>query len=345
MAKRITENLDYSFNWKDLICIDKAFQVYIRDREKMYTDLFCSDEEYTLDDVNEYIEFFMSSNATDSDIDDDKCKHHKYLWNLHDFLSKNYYLNVLADYQNAVNNISDCLYYFGNIEDESFIEEFIEGEGDCIENLKSFWKDFLQLLANYPMMNLDKLKHTCIVGCDVYYEPKSDKFVLDSFLEFLQNIKREFPMILQHFDRFLILDNDYLTFLAGDDESTQAFYTDDCVFLRAKCENLKDESERFFYKTVLYHEFGHHIWTFLPQYLRMYWEQEYRNWKTNGLKMCRDEDKNSQLDVYCQELFADEFACHYLGDKMTDDDYIHEANQIITDTFEFIIKKAFFDNK
>ena len=61
--------------------------------------------------------------------------------------------------------------------------------------------------------------------------------------------------------------------------------------------------------------------------------------------MCRDKDRNSQLDVYMNELHSDCFACHYLGDKMTDDDYIHMPSQIIMDTFEFILKKAFFENK
>lgn len=344
-AKKLQENLDYSFNWKDLICIDKAFKIYIKDREKIYTDLFCSDEEYTLDDVNEYIEFFMSGNASDSDIDNDRCKHHKYLWNLHDFLSKNYYFNILPEYQDYIANISDCLYYFSTIEDASFIEEFIDGENECIQNLKKFWNDFLQLMVNYPMLHLDKLKKTCILGSEIYYDKNTQSFVLNSFLEFLQNIKKDFPMILNHFDRFLILDNDYLTFLADNDDSTQAFYTDDAIYLRAKCENLKDESEKFFYKEVLYHEFGHYIWQCLPLYLQLYWEQSYSDWKKKDLKMCRDKDRNSQLDVYCQELFADCNSCFYLGDKMTDDDYIHMPSQIIMDTFEFVLKKGFFENK
>lgn len=347
-GEKLQENLDYSFNWKDLICIDKAFQIYIRDREKMYTDLFCSDEEYTLDDVNDYIEFFMSGSASDSDIDDDQCKHHKYLWNLHDFLSKNYYFNLLVDYQEAVANISDCLYYFSKIEDESFVEEFINGEGDCIENLKTFWNDFLQMIASYPMLHLDKLKKTCIMGSEVYYDKSTQPFVLNSFLEFLQDVKRDFPMILQHFDRFLILDNDYLTFLAGNDESTQAFYSDNAIYLRATCENLDDPSEQFFYKQVLRHEFAHYVWQCLPLYLQLFWQENYVEWKKKSIKMCRDPEKNSQLDVYEQELFSDCMACWYFEDTeeiYNDDNYIHMPNEQIMDTFEFVLKKGFFENK
>lgn len=344
MAKKLKENLDYSFSWKDLIAVDRIFKSYISDRENMYAELFCSDEDYTKDDVNDYITYFMGSDASDMDIDDDKCKHYKYLYNIRHFLSRNYEFNVLPSYQESINNISDCLYYYGTIEDDSSIEEFIDGEGECIDNLKTFWNDFLNTMANYPMMHLDKLKHTCIVGCDVYFDTKADKFVLDSFLEFLQNVKKDFPNVISKFDRFLIVDNDYLQFLAddgGEDSGTMAFFTDDSIFLKAHCDDLKDESERFFYKEVLYHEFGHFIFSQLPEYLQLYWQQEYKEWKNKNLKMPRDEDRNSQLDVYCEECFADCFACYYLGNKMTDDDYIHLPNEQISDTFDFILKKGF----
>jgi hypothetical protein len=55
-----------------------------------------------------------------------------------------------------------------------------------IENLKKFWNDYLVTMANYPLNNLDKMKHTSIMGCDVYFEKDADDFVLNSFLEFLQ---------------------------------------------------------------------------------------------------------------------------------------------------------------
>lgn len=348
MAKKLKENLDYTFSWKDLISVDKMMKSYLADREKMYTDLFCSDEEYTKDDCFEYLTYFMGSDASDMDIDNEDCTHHKYLYNIRHFLGRNYEFNILPSYWESVSNITDCLCYFGSLETDEEMEEFVNSENECIQNLKDFWNDFLQTLANYPMMHLDKLKHTCIMGCDVYYDKNTDKFVLDSFLEFLQNVKRDFPNIISKFDRFLIVDNDYLQFLAddgGEDSGTMAFFTDDAIFLKAHCDDLNDESERFFYKEVLYHEFGHYIFEQLPEYLQLYWQENYLEWKKKDLKMCRDKDRNSQLDVYMNELHSDCFACHYLGDKMTDEDYIHLPSQIIVDTFEFILKKAFFENK
>ena len=95
MAKRITENLDYTFSYKDLIVADKMMKTYLADREKLYTDLFCSDEEYDKQDVLDYIEYFMSSNSSDMDIDSKDSRHHKYLYNLHHFLSRNYEFNIL----------------------------------------------------------------------------------------------------------------------------------------------------------------------------------------------------------------------------------------------------------
>ena len=57
--------------------------------------------------------------------------------------------------------------------------------------------------------------------------------------------------------------------------------------------------------------------------------------------MPRDEERNSQSDVDCQECIADSFACIYLGDSATDEDYIHLPNEQIMDTINFILKKAF----
>lgn len=347
MPKRLKENLDYTFNYKDLITADRMMKKYISDREKMYNELFNSTEDYTVDDLKEYLEYFMSPSASDMDVDSKEVKHHKYLWSIRDFLSRNYEFNLLPSYCDKVTNVSDCLYYFDemgdNISDEG-IEEIVEGEYECIENLKNFWTDYLVTMANYPLMNLDKMKHTSIMGCDVYFEKDTQDFVLNSFLEFLQNVKKDFPQILKKFDRFLIVNNDYLKFLADDgepDSGTEAFYTDDAIFLKSKCEKLNDESEKFFYREVLHHEFGHYIWQCLPQYLQIYWEENYSNWKAKKLKMCRDEDRNSQLDVYMQELFSDCMACYYLGNDMSDEDYIHLPNEQIMDTFDFILKKAF----
>ena len=57
--------------------------------------------------------------------------------------------------------------------------------------------------------------------------------------------------------------------------------------------------------------------------------------------MPRDKDRNSQLDVYCEECFADNMAIFYLNEQMSDEDYIHDCSPIIKDCFEFILKKAF----
>ena len=56
MPKRLKENLDYTFSYKDLITVDKMVRKYISDREKMYNELFNSEEDYNVDDLKEYIE-------------------------------------------------------------------------------------------------------------------------------------------------------------------------------------------------------------------------------------------------------------------------------------------------
>ena len=347
MLKRLKENLDYTFNYRDLIAVDRQMQKYISDREKMYNELFNSTEDYTVDDLKEYLEYFMSPNASDMDIDSEEAKHHKYLWSIRDFLSRNYEYNLLPSYCTLVGNLTDCLFYLDelvdNITDEG-MEEIVEGEYECIENLKKFWNDYLVTMANYPLMNLDKMKHTSIIGCDVYFEKDTQDFVLNSFLEFLQNVKKDFPQILKKFDRFLIVNNDYLKFLADDnqeDSETEAFYTDNCIFLKSKCEDLKDESEKLFYRSVLFHEFGHYVFSQLSEVYKLFWVESYKEWKKKDLKMPRDKDRNSQLDVYCEECFADNMAIFYLNEQMSDEDYIHDCSPIIKDCFEFILKKAF----
>lgn len=344
MPKRLKENLDYTFNYRDLIAVDRQMQKYISDREKMYNELFNSTEDYTVDDLKEYLEYFMSPSASDMDIDSEEAKHHKYLWSIREFLSRNYEFNLLPNYCDLIGNVSDCLFYLDgladNITDEG-MGDIVETEYECIENLKKFWNDYIVAMANYPLMNLDKLKHVSIMGCDVYFEKDTQEFVLNSFLEFLQNVKKDFPQILKKFDRFLILNSDFITFLADNDEGTQAFFTDNSIFLKSKCENLKDESEKLFYRSVLFHEFGHYLWVCLPQYLRQYWVESYKEWKNKGLKLTRADDRNSQKSEFMQELFADCNACRYLGDKLCDEDYIHNPSPIIMDTFNFILKKAF----
>ena len=349
MAKRIKENLDYTFEWRDIIAIDRMMKSYINDRETLYTELFNSEEDFDKEDVQEYIEYFLSPNSSDMDVDSDDNKHHKYLHNIHHFLERDYLFTILPSYENLITNLSDCLYYCGVLETDEDINNFIEFESECIENLKAFWHEFLQTLAEYPMLHLEKMKCTNIMGILVYYDKNVQSFVLDSVVDFLQDIKRDFPTIMKRFDTLFIMDNDYLRFLSddnGEDSGTQAFYTENSIYLKAKCDNLKDESERFFYKEVLRHEFGHRVFDSLSEYLQIYWEECYKEWKKKGLKFCRDEDRNSQLDVYCQELFADCMACYYFENTeeiYNDENYIHMPNEQIMDTFKFIIKKGFED--
>lgn len=344
---RLEENLDYTFNWKDLIVVDKLMKNYINDREIMFNNLFNSSENFEKEDISQYIEFFMGANASDMDIDAKEKTHHKNLYNIRHFLQRKYEFSLLPSYYEQTDSILSCLSYFGvNAEEmtESDISLFIEDENECISMLKGLWEQLLNEMASYPMLHLEKLKKTSIMGSTVYYDKNTDKFVLENFTEFLQNVKHDFPDLLKRFDRFLILDNEYLKFLACDEEEqgeTQAFFTDDSIFLKCHCDDLKDESEKFFYKEVLYHEFGHFIFEQLPQYLQLYWQEQYSEWRKKGLKMPRDEERNSQLDVYCEECFADNCAIFYLGDEMSDEDYIHTCNEMIQDTFSFIVKKAF----
>ena len=63
MAKRIKENLDYTFEWRDAIAIDRMMKSYINDRENLYAELFNSDEDFDKEDVIEYVDYFLSLNC------------------------------------------------------------------------------------------------------------------------------------------------------------------------------------------------------------------------------------------------------------------------------------------
>ena len=349
MAKRIKENLDYTFEWRDAIAIDRMMKSYINDRENLYAELFNSDEDFDKEDVIEYVDYFLSLNSSDMDVDNNNCTHHKYLHNIHHFLERQYLYTILPSYEDMVANINDCLYYCGGLETDEEINAFVESEGECIENLKTFWHELLDTLADYPMLHLEKMNKTNIQGILVYYDKNTQPFVLNEVTAFLQDVKRDFPTIMKRFDTLFILDNDYLRFLSddlgGEDSGTQAFYVENSIYIKAECDNLKDDSEKFFYREVLRHEFGHRVFDSLPEYLQIFWEENYKEWKNKGLKMCRDDDRNSQKEVYCQELFADCMAVHYLGDEMSDEDYIHDCSSMIMDVFEFIIRKGFENNK
>lgn len=284
------------------------------------------------------------------DIDSDKQTHHKYLHNIHHFLERKYLFTLLPSYEDLIANITDCLYYCGDLETDEDINAFIEFEGECIENLKTFWYELLDAIADYPMLHLEEMNKTNIQGILIYYDKNTQPFVLNEVTAFLQDVKKDFPTIMKRFDTLFILNPNYLQFLAddgGSDSGTQAFYTENGIYIKSECDDLKDDLEKFFYKEVLRHEFGHKVFEMLPEYLQIYWQENYKEWKEKGLKFCRDEDRNSQLDVYCEELFADCMACWYFEDTeeiYNDENYIHMPNEQILDTFKFIIKKG-FENK
>lgn len=332
--ERIQEKLDYNFRYSDAKIIDELMRYYISDRERMYNELFCSTMDYTLEDVKSYIKYFMGE--PNGNIEQDGDEYHEYLYRLKHFLSRNYEMNLIPEFAESVTNIYSCLISCldTDISDED-MENFESLEYESIKNLKTYWADYLSKLIEYPMLNLDKMNYANIAGVQVYYNDTITDWVLNTFLEFVQNIKRDFPSTLLRMDTFVLVSPEYITFCGG--EGTEAFFTDDAIFYADSCP----EEDREFYRSALYHEFGHFIYSLLSETYQIYWCDNYIEWKNNNVKMTRDEDKNSQKDEFCEELFADCTSCHYLCDLMTDEDYIHNPSNLIMNVWEFIIKKEF----
>ena len=264
--ENLNERLDFNFSYKDCEMMDKIVKEYLNDRKTMYKDLFLSDKEYSVDDIRDYIQYFCSC-PTESEKENEKI--HKYLPRICHFLQRNYEIFLIEEIVSIANNllysISDSLCFLDMEDDEIDFAEFEDVEYNCIDSIETYWEDFIKKVMEYPLLNLDKMEYTVIGGVQVYYKKDVQPFIYDSFIKFLDSIKRDYPNTLLNMDTFILVSPEYITFCAG--EGTQAFYTDDVIFYADSC---KDE-DKDFVKSVYYHEFGHYIYSLLSETMIEYW--------------------------------------------------------------------------
>lgn len=329
---KIKERIDFNFSYKDCATMDRIIGEYINDRENMYKELFLSGDNYTVDDIREYIRYFCSS-ATGLESEDKNI--HRHIFRIQHFLQRNYEIYLIERVQETINNliyaITDIMAF---MEDEEIdFDDFEEMEYNSIENIKKYWEEFIKEIMEYPLLNLDKMEFTVIGGVQVYYSKNVSPFIYDSFIKFLENIKRDYPNTLLMMDTFILVPSEYIQFCAG--KGTQAFFTDDVVFYADDCL----EEDKDFVRSVYYHEFGHYIYSLLSETMMEYWHDCYLQWKSSNTKMTRDEDRNSQLDEFEEELFADTFSTLYVDNG--EEAYIHKPSSLITDTLLFILEEEF----
>lgn len=333
----INERIDFNFSYQDCKTIDKLLKEYLTDRQNIYTELFLDgDKEYTTDDVREYINYFCCSNGDCSQENDSV---HSKLPRIIHFLQRNYEIflqdNILDTAQHLMDALTGIIGFLdlSDTELEENFEEFENTEYENIQSIGSLWEDFLQKVAEFPITNLDKMEYMVIGGVQVYYNKSIQPFIYESFVKFLNTIQKDYPNTLLMMDTFILVSPEYIELCAG--EGTRAFYIDDVIFYTDNCP----DEDRDFIKSVYYHEFGHYIYSMLSETMMEYWHQSYLDWKSSNVKLSRDEDVNSQLDEFEEELFADTFSTLYIDNG--DEAYIHSPSPKVKDTLLFILEKEF----
>lgn len=336
---KVDERIDFNFSYKDCETIDRILNEYLKDRQSFYSELFLNDAEYTTDDVRDYITYFCCSDGDCSRADDTV---HEKLPRLIHFLQRRYEIFLIESIGETVDNLLYSLTnlsYYLDLDDDELATKFDEIEETEYENIQSIgdlWTQFVQQIAEQPLINLDKMEYTVIGGVQVYYNKNIEPFIYDSFMNFLENIKKDYPNVLLMMDTFILVSPEYIEFCAG--EGTQAFFANDVIFYADSC---KDE-DKDFVKSVYYHEFGHYIYSMLSETMMEYWHNSYLQWVKDNVKMSRNEEENSQLDEFEEELFADTFSTLYIDNG--DDAYIHRPSSLVTDALLFILNEEFTSN-
>lgn len=325
MNKQITEKLDFNISMQDFLTVSSIFKDYINDRKEIYKDLFCSEVEYTEQDIEDYINFVTRSEGYYDE--EGKVVGHPYVERLLHFFEKDYEIFVLPDMCANVEFIKSAL--CGDyITEESSFEDV---EFDVIEKMEECWNKMIDIFKKNPLNNIDDMEYREIEGCHFYYYPTIQKYVLDTFSEFVENIAKHFPNTIMRFDSFVLVPLEQIELYAG--ENCYAYYTDDSVFYADSIK--KDEKE--FYKIILYHEFGHFIFeTVFSESLQQFWFDSYEEWLSKGVKMSRDLGENYNTVEGADELFADSFA--YLFADPKGEGFIERPSEIIMDTIKWLFE-------
>lgn len=333
------ENITFNFSdsfYKDVKTLDVLIQAYINVRKNVYQDVFCSEESYDESDINDYIAYFTTPSCDiTQDVYDD-------LYHIQNFLNRDYEIYIQQD----INSIRCQLQSLISCEVYPY-EDFEQEEFDNLQKLQSLWDEFKQKTSEAPLLNLDKMEYQNINGVQCYFDKNTEDFVMESFIEFMNTLHNKFPNTLLKLDTCVIVPKDYIEYVGG--EGTQAFFTDNALFLASTCDDKNDEEERCFYKLVLYHELGHFIYTLLSETSRIMWSDLYKTWREKKVKMTRDDDKNSQLydedgnetNENKEELWSDTFATILYDGELKDEYYIHKPSSLITNSVDFILRSEF----
>lgn len=333
---------------KDSKSVDKLFKQYIEDRKQMYESVL--DSELNDDSIAIYKDYFCKyCGELDNDV-------HPHLWRIIHFLERDYESYI----ENTIGSASaNILLLLTDID----YQDFEKDEYDRIVELEKEWNNFLDLILSVPLLDVNTMEFENKYGVSIYKNKKCDEFVLSAFDEFLETVHKVFPNTLTRLDAIVITTVEYIH-LVGDgkysiDGSTCAYYTDGCLFL-ASTLNMKEDSdeleEKKFYYIVLFHEFSHFIFSTLSETAQIYWHNIYKDWRTKGINMTRDDDRNSQLydndgnesGENVEELWADtnglilyNMTKFGKNNPTTKEDYIHMPSYLITDTVEYLLRKEY----
>lgn len=327
----LNEKLDFNLTMEDISTMNSLMKEYIDVRKQFYKNIFCSDEEYTITDIYEYLAYFTQLNLTENE----DLEQYDLVERILHFLERNYEMFIIGEIAQCVESIKSIFYgEYLETENINVGNDFEDIEYEHILSLENLWNNFIQYIREYPLMNLDKMEYEEMFGCHVYFEKGTQQTIKSGFKDFIENIHKDFPNILLRFDSFILVSPNYIELCAG--EGTYAFYMDDTIFF----SNKYDKDEKDFSNTVFYHEFGHFIYELIAETYQQYFTDCYIEWNENGTKMSRDLSDYSNLEG-ADELFADSFSCLY--HEPSDEGFIHKPSEIILDIVRFILEQEYKD--
>lgn len=312
---KLTEKLDFSFSFKDYNIITELVDYYLDDRVYVFNKLI-NDREYSEEEKLQYIHYFITPCLENE-------KQHEYLEKIKHFITREYEIYNYPKINTIINTLSSL--FFVSKEDYDLIDDFENYEVETIDLIYKSWQQLYELISQHPLLDLDSYNYEIIDFVPIYYKDASE-FVLNETKKFIDNIKEEFPTSLRRLDSFILCSKDYIEFVAG--EGTMAYFVSDNVFLP---ENVEEKDDLFFI-TALYHEFGHFIYSLLPEECQILWQDYYLEWTKNNIKLTRDKDNE------VEELFADVFSLLF---NPNPPDFIHEPSRIIIQVFKEIINRGF----
>lgn len=322
---KLTEKLNFNISMEDFVAISSFIKDYLNDRKSMYKDIFCSDEPYSKDDIEDYINYFTKSNGYYDD--NGMIIGHPYVERILHFLEKDYEIFILPEIEGNVELLKT--YLMGIDIDRDNFEEY---EFKVLENFEEAWNKIIEVFKKYPLNNIEKMEYKELDGVHFYYYPTIQNYALETFIEFVDTVSKNFPNTLLRFDSFVLVPKEQIELYAG--EGCYAYYINDSIFYADRVD--KDEKE--FYKLVLYHEFGHFIFeSVFSECLQQCWFDYYEEWLSKGVKMSRNLSENYNTVEGADELFADSFA--FLFAEPTEEGFIEKPSEIIMDTIKWLFKQ------